>query len=221
MKRGLAVALAGLAAAALVAWWIAGWMEKRPIGPSGGLFFPVAVKLEVPHFSQADPRWANDRLGSTSGTLAAEGCAVACAAMVLAARGVGVDPGRLNAFLSRLPGGYTERGWIYWEKAPEWAPGLAGQMLPHYEDAPSYFLVDWNLLRGNPVIARLRMADGTTHFVLITGKAGLDYHVLDPAKGSGPVPRPLRELGVPVEAIRFYQPPRSPSLQVRHPVAWD
>ena len=203
-----ALALGALALTVVAAWWLAAWMNKGPMSPSGGLFFPGRFELKVPHFAQADPRWGGDPLGPTPGTLAAEGCAVASAAMVLAARGVETDPGRLNAFLTRTPGGYTPRGWIYWEKAPEILPGLAEAMLPHYEDAPSHFLVDWNLLRGNPVIARVRLPDGTTHFVVIHGKAGYEYLITDPGTSKNGGRRPLSELAPPVEAIRFYQPPR-------------
>ncbi len=103
--------------------------------------------------------------------------------MVLSSYGVDVDPGRLNTFLTQLPGGYTPEGWIYWEKAAEFAPGLTAKLLPHYEDKPSYFLIDWNLIEGNPVIIRLRYPSGVTHFVVICGKDGYDYLIRDPVVG--------------------------------------
>jgi hypothetical protein len=197
----LVVALAGCA------WWIATWVETKPVSASGGLFVPVRIVLPVPHFLQGDPGWGADRLGATQGSLAAEGCAVASAAMVLAARGVDVDPGRLNAFLRSLPGGYTPNGWIYWEKAAEFDREASAGLLPHYEDKPSHFLIDWNLLRGNPVIARLRYPSGLTHFVVICGKQGLDYLAADPGLAQRGDPYPLREFGSPIEAIRFYRAP--------------
>ena len=64
-----------------------------------------------------------------------EGCAVSSAAMVLAFYGQDIDPGRLNAFLSDN-GGYTPQGWLYWEKAADYQPGLARHA---YEDLPSLF----------------------------------------------------------------------------------
>jgi hypothetical protein len=125
--------------------------------------------------------------------------------MVLAGYGADTDPGRLNAFLQSRPGGYTPQGWLYWEKAAEAAPGL--NLLPHYEDAPSFFLIDWNLLCGNPVIIRLRYPGGTTHFMVIAGKRGFDYLVRDPGSGGARGVYALREFGAPIEALRFYRKP--------------
>lgn len=185
--------------------WVIGWMEKRPLPPSGGLFVPGEILIPGPHFLQSDPGWGGDQLGPTEDSLASAGCAVTSAAMVLAGYGVDTDPGRLNAFLNSLDGGYTPQGWLYWEKAAQTAPGL--NLLPHYEDAPSFFLIDWNLLRGNPVIIRLRYPGGTTHFMVICGKRGFDYLVRDPGPGGARGVYPLREFGGPIEALRFYRKP--------------
>jgi len=188
-------------------WWLTDWLARRPIDPSGGLYFPSRYVLSVPQFLQEDPRWGQDQLASTPSTVGGEGCAVSSAAMVLAAYGVDVDPGRLNKFLTQLPGGYTPEGWIYWEKAAEFAPGLVAKMLPHYEDKPSYFLIDWNLIQGNPVIIRLRYPSGVTHFVVICGKDGYDYLIRDPGRGGVKGVYPLKDFGGPIEALRFYRKP--------------
>lgn len=209
MKRRLLVfvLIVLLGALAWAAVWVAGWMERRPIAPSGGLYFPGRVELPVPQFFQGNERWASDPLGATASTLGAEGCAVASAAMTLASYGMDVDPGRLNEFLTRLPGGYTPEGWIYWEKAAEFDPRLTAKLLPHYEDKPSYFLIDWNVIQGNPVIVRLRYPHGVTHFVVVCGKQGSDYLVRDPGRGGEKGVYPLREFGSEIEALRFYRKP--------------
>lgn len=181
------------------------WFHKAPVSGSGGLPLWVRVKPEVPSFLQNDPRWAENSLGPSDGTLGGEGCAVASAAMTLAARGIDVDPGRLNEFLTKTEGGYTPQGWIYWEKAAEFDPAFTGSLLPHYEDLPSYFLIDWNLLQGNPVIARMRYPNGITHFVVICGKEGLDYVIRDPGSGGVKGVYPFREVADSIEAIRFYK----------------
>jgi hypothetical protein len=203
----LFVLLGFLALLAWAAFWITGWMELRPVAPSGGLYFPGRHELYAPQFFQADGRWAAAPLGATDGTLGAEGCAVSSAAMVLAAYGIDVDPGRLNDFLTGLPGGYTPEGWIYWEKAAEYDPDFTKKLLPHYEDKPSYFLIDWNLIEGNPVIVRLRYQHGVTHFVVICGKQGYDYLVRDPGSGGQKGVYPLKEFGSNIEALRFYRKP--------------
>ncbi len=177
------------------------WGRKGIIEPSGGRYFFRRVEIPVPSFRQADERWRADRLGPTPGTLGAEGCAVASAAMVLASYGYDTDPGRLNEFLNGN-GGYTPQGWLYWEKAAE----LAGGHVRHaYEDLPSYDLIDRNLQRGNPVIVRLRLPSRITHFVVIAGKEGFDYLTRDPGGGAAKGLYPLREFGSRIEALRFYE----------------
>jgi hypothetical protein len=199
--------LVGLALVAWGGWWTVEWIRRGPVASSGGLYFLGYHELYIPQFRQADARWGTTLLGSTPATFAAEGCAVSSAAMVLASYGMDVDPGRLNAFLTKRPGGYTPEGWIYWEKAAEFDFAFTERLLPHYEDLPSYFLIDRNLLAGNPVIARLRYPNGVTHFVVICGKQGYDYLIRDPGRGGQKGVYPLREFGTPIEAIRFYRRP--------------
>jgi hypothetical protein len=122
--------------------------------------------------------------------------------MVLARAGADADPGRVNRFLKEHDG-YEGRGWLRWETAGLF-PGA--NLEKAYEDLPSHALMDWNLLRGNPVIVRIRRPDGITHFVVIVGKQGFDYLIRDPAGSPGDEGiYPLSRLGVPVEALRFYR----------------
>ncbi|MBU3665349.1 MAG: hypothetical protein FGM15_05660 [Chthoniobacterales bacterium] len=190
------------AAAVAAAAWVYAWTRTQsPLEPRGGLWFPRTVLNDVPHFAQDDPAWTGDKLAATPGTLGAEGCAVTSAAMVLASYGADTDPGRLNKFLQGN-GGYTPEGWIYWEKAAEWPPVIARHA---YEAEASHFLMDWNLLRGNPVIVRLRFPNGITHFVVVVGKSGSEYLVRDPGSWHGRGLYYLSEFGSPVEALRFYE----------------
>jgi hypothetical protein len=177
------------------------YCAARKIPSSGGFYFFSRLELLVRRFAQADPRWSNDPLGSTPGTMGEEGCAVSSSAMVLAFYGQDVDPGRLNTFLT-VNGGYTPEGWLYWEKAADFVPGMVRHA---YEDLPSYFLLDSNLLRGNPVIVRIRLPIGVTHFVVIVGKTGFDYLIQDPASGGESGVYPLRSLAPQIDALRFYE----------------
>ncbi len=193
----------------LTGWWGGFTRTERTLPPSGGLYFPVEVVIDVPYFAQGDPRWGQNRLGPTDATLAAEGCALASAAMVLASYGAATDPGQLNDFVSDI-NGYTLNGWLYWEAAAEVAPGLARLA---YEDDASYRLIDGNLLAGNPVIVRVRFPGGMTHFVVIVGKRGFDYLIRDPGTSGSRGMYPLAELGLPIEALRFYQPLAPPGAK--------
>lgn len=177
------------------------WCWKRVLPARGGIPFFRESVIDVPQYFQGDPKWAADSLGATTGTLGGEGCAVASAAMVLSFYGMDIDPKRLNRFLTDH-GGYEGRGWIRWESAAEFSPGLVEKA---YEDLPSHALIDWNLLLGNPVIVRIRRPDGITHFVVIVGKRGFDYLIRDPSSAGAGKVYPLSELGVPVEALRYYR----------------
>jgi hypothetical protein len=177
------------------------YFGKREISASGGIYFFSRVELNVPRFAQGDPRWAEDLLGPTASTIGSEGCAVSSAAMVLAYYGVNVDPGLLNKFLTDHDG-YTPEGWLYWEKAAAFVPAKAKHV---YEDAPSYYLIDSNLLRGNPVIIRIRLSSGITHFVVIVGKRGFRYLIQDPGSNGNDGIYPLFRLVPKIEALRFYE----------------
>jgi hypothetical protein len=181
--------------------WEAEWSRLGPLEPRGGQYFPGRLELKVPLFRQADDRWRNDPLGKTKASLAAEGCAVASAAMVLASYGADTDPGRLNDELTENDG-YVGEGWLVWEKAAEVTGNIARKA---YEDDPSYRLIDEQLLKRNPVIVRLRTKGGTTHFVVIAGKEGFDYLTLDPGGGAGKGLYPLREFGSKIEKLRYYE----------------
>ena len=188
-----------LAVGLLAAGWYYFW--PRRIQSTGGLYFPNPVTLSVPRFAQGDVRWANDVLAGTQGTMAQEGCAVSSAAMVLSFYGLDLDPGRLNQFLTDHDG-FTAEGWLRWEKAADFVPGRAKHV---YEDLPSFFLIDSNLIRGNPVIIRLRLPGGVTHFVVIVGKHGFHYLIQDPGSGGEQGVYPLDDLTDKIEALRFYQ----------------
>ena len=180
------------------------WTWKRQLSPRGGRYFFHRLELAVPVFKQSDEKWRDDPLGGVpeNGTLGGEGCAVAAAAMVFRFYGIDTDPQQLNWFLASA-GGYTERGWIYWDRAAWLAPDRVRHI---YEDLASYQLIDSNLARGNPVIVRVRLSNGVTHFVVVAGKDGFDYLVRDPGAGAARGLYPLRELGSNIEALRFYEP---------------
>lgn len=180
--------------------WFFAW--KHTISSSGGRYFVHRVEIPVPVFEQDDPRWTFDLLGPTFNTLGQQGCAVTSAAMVLAAYGVDTDPQRLNQYLI-THAGYMPNGWVYWEKAAEVAPG--GQVEKAYEDLPSYVLIDENLARGNPVIVRLTLPNGTTHFVVVVGKQGWNYLIRDPARSLAWGVYPLKDITERIEALRFYR----------------
>lgn len=192
-----------LASALIIGWTIivaADLRDADPIQPHGGATFPERMELPVEMMAQDDGRWASDPLGHTSGTIASEGCAIASAAMALKFHGAPTDPGALNRALTATPGGFTTNGWLYWEKA---AAVARAPVVHAYEGSPRYRLIDRNLARSNPVIARIRMPSATTHFVVICGKEENRYLIRDPG---GRRAYHLSDLQGPLEAIRYYLP---------------
>jgi Peptidase_C39 like family len=185
------------------------WNWKRQLSPQGGRYFFHRLELAVPSFRQSDERWSDDPLAGVpeNGTLGGEGCAVAAVAMVFKSYGIDTDPQQLNWFLTAV-GGYTDRGWLYWDRAAWLSPNRVRHL---YEDLPSYQLIDSNLARNNPVIVRLRLRNGITHFVVVAGKDGFDYLVRDPGAGAAKGFYPLRELHSKIEALRFYEPLAKPN----------
>ncbi len=202
----LAVIVLTVVGSVLYSWqrwkkWEAEWSRLGPIEAAGGQYFPSRLALKVPLFRQSDERWRDDKLGKTPASLAAEGCAVASAAMIMASYGADTNPGELNKWLTENEG-YVGTGWLVWEKAAEAVGNIAQKV---YEDDPSYRLIDEQLLRGNPVIVRLRTKSNITHFVVIAGKEGYDYLTLDPGAGAEKGMYPLKEFGSKIEKLRFYQ----------------
>ena len=61
------------------------------------------ITPRVPHFSQGDPRWADRILGKKS-SIARQGCAISCIAMILRFYGRDVTPATLDGFLDRESG---------------------------------------------------------------------------------------------------------------------
>jgi hypothetical protein len=205
------VALLGLGAPALFRW-------PHVISSWGGRYFIQRTVIPVPAFQQNDPHWSEQLLGNTIDTLGQAGCAVTSAAMVLRAYGVDTDPQRLNAYLTTHLG-YVGDGWLVWERVS----GVTGEQVQKaYEDLPSYQLIDDNIRKGNPVIVRIHLRNGTTHFVVVVGKQGWDYLIRDPARPPDYGVYPLYRLAGRIEALRFYKivpPPKPAAPQAAPPAA--
>lgn len=202
LRRLLAVAVALVLAVCLATTWAIYDYGKRPISPSGGRYFFGRTELPVSLYLQSDDAWGGDHLGTSPRTLGQAGCAVTSAAMIMKFYGLDTDPGRLNVFL-RDNGGYDENNDLRWEGPTALAPNKVKHV---YEDLPSYHLIDSNLRHGNPVIVRLNLKSGWTHFVVVMGKQGFDYLIRDPSKaGLRKGVYPLKELGSDIQALRFYE----------------
>jgi hypothetical protein len=162
------------------------------------------MKLSVIKFNQRDPKWAGEKLGTSSVTLGGYGCAVTVLAMVECYYGFDTDPSRLNKLLIEK-NCYLDRNLMKWwdiykvnefVKTTEW---IDCPLTP----APIK-KVDDELNSGRPVIAWVDInpmeAGDQQHFVVIIGKTEDSHYIInDPWTGEEYFLDAI--YGQPVEAI--------------------
>lgn len=112
-------------------------------------------------YKQCDSRWGGNQLGYCAGTnVCAAGCAMSSVAMMLASKGVGLDPGSLNSWLISN-GGYADGCDIIWSVPDRW--GVTS--FQGIETANESEICN-GLAQGHGIIANV-MNGG--HWVLLTG----------------------------------------------------
>jgi GH25 family lysozyme M1 (1,4-beta-N-acetylmuramidase) len=153
--------------------------------------------LRVQLWSQKDPRWGNDRMGSSYRTLAQKGCLVDATSIYLDYLGVDTDPKRYNQLLG-LRGGYqyvVENGIkyanMYWKYPGVLFPDKIQRELSDY----TWY---WNgtgwesqarsiLASQRPVLALVDFYAGGAldqHWVLIVGERSGGWWAVDPETGT-------------------------------------
>jgi len=153
--------------------------------------------LRVQLWSQKDPRWGNDRMGSSYRTLAQKGCLVDATAIYLDYLGVDTDPKRYNQLLG-LRGGYqyvVENGIkyanMYWKYPGVLFPDKIQRELSDY----TWY---WNgtgwetqartiLSSKRPVLGLVDFYAGGAldqHWVLIVGYRADGWWAVDPETGT-------------------------------------
>lgn len=168
------------------------------IAPRGGASLAHFRLGTAPIYLQTDPRWRTAHLGSTSEPLGSVGCVVCCVSMGIAHHGVAIRPDSLNAALTAADG-FTERGWLKWEKVRDVTDGRARVEVP---GTLSHAVIDNALRAGCPVLAKVMIRGTIQHWVLIVGKDGLDYVIQDPL-GDGVSLDRLDRYGSNIHAIRI------------------
>lgn len=142
----------------------------------------VAELNGVPLFKQGDPRWGSRQLGKSS-SLSAAGCAMSSTAMSISQiSGKNINPGQLDSYLDQN-GGYSGNG-LNWNVAAR-SVGLSAQKTPW-----SAANVNKQLDSGKSVVVGVDYkggsrggANGTDHWVTLTGRKGETYFANDPATG--------------------------------------
>lgn len=124
-------------------------------------------------YKQCDSRWANQELGTCSGTtICSAGCAMTSAAMMLKTKGASVDPASLDSYLTRN-GGYASGCNIVWSAVDNYGVTKFQGIETASE---SEICNGLNQMHG--IIANVNNGG---HWVLLTGCAGNGvFYVNDP-----------------------------------------
>lgn len=142
---------------------------------SGTPSYP-AISLKVPSFKQTDSRWANTMIGQSGKTMAKIGCATTGIAMMESYRtGKTIYPDAMSKQLK-----YTASGSVYWPSHYAVVTGSAGYLKHLYS----------LLKQGKPVLLGAKNAQGSQHWVVVTGFTGgstlstAGFTILDPGSSS-------------------------------------
>ncbi len=114
-----------------------------------------AIKLNVPDFKQTDSRWANHKIGNTQQTIGLIGCTTTAVAMAESYRtGTTIYPHKMEERLS-----YSSGGSLYWPSNYAATTNFNGYLSVIYT----------KLKEGKPVIVGAKKANGSQHWVVVTG----------------------------------------------------
>jgi hypothetical protein len=136
------------------------------------------------YLSQQDPQWKNDLLGfgDPGDTIGYLGCALTSVAMLLSGHGYAETPKSLNQKLKNV-NGFVSAG-IRWGAVSQLYPNLTLKaFIPCATSEAPLAQIDAALAAGQPAIVQVdnSPADGIqTHWVVLYGKRGDDYLMLDP-----------------------------------------
>ena len=132
--------------------------------------------IKIPIFyNQRDKRWAAEKLGNTTETVGSVGCLVSSICMNISYYQETLTPKELNLKLREVEG-YTNRGWLIWNKLEEVTDNRLSISFPKL----SHKNIEKYLLAKKPILAKVYINKVIPHWVLIVGKKSNEYLILDP-----------------------------------------
>lgn len=139
-------------------------------------------------WSQRDPRWGKDKMGSSNILMEQEGCLSTATATVLHFLGIDTDPKRYNYLLSTR-GGYQAPNYMYWLMPDILWPGQVARAEYKWFNYGKGWesLADSILSSGRPVLAQVDFVPGgimNQHWVTLPGKIDNLFYCLDPWFGT-------------------------------------
>jgi len=142
------------------------------------------MPFKLVYHSQQDPQWKNDLLGfgDPGDTIGYIGCALTSVAMLLSGHGYAETPKTLNQKLKKVNGFASAS--IYWGAVNQIYPNvtLKAYIPCTTSDAP-LAQIDGAIVAGQPAIVQVDHSNAPgiqTHWVVLYGKKGDDYLMLDP-----------------------------------------
>jgi len=140
------------------------------------------MSFSLVNYSQQDPAWKSDKIGSSSETIGHVGCALTSVAMLVSGHGYPETPKTLNAKL-KTRGGYVDAA-IIWGAVTSLYPQVTYRNLVLCRDtAAPLSQIDAYLAKGQPVLVEVDSSPKAglqTHWVVLYKKQGDDYLMLDP-----------------------------------------
>lgn len=161
----------------------------------------------LPYYVQHDPQWADELIGGSQERMASVGCTISCVAMGLTRHGYALDPLQLCRALKEKEG-FTAGGLLLWNKIADITNNTVTVEFPRL----SHATLDTELRQGTPIIARIRLDEVVTHWVLIVGKEGQEYLIMDPLNDAKQLIR-LSERSKRIYAIRVLRKVEPPKVE--------
>ena len=127
----------------------------------------LAAARDFPHYNQCDPKWKDEKLGTSTNTICQVGALVSAAAIGLSGIGANQNPSTLNAWLKNNKG-YVNKDDFVWASINSFGLTFEGK-IPN------------SLLRLNLDVGYLVMINVNkgAHWVLATGYSGNTIFVVD------------------------------------------
>lgn len=199
MRRCAVIGLASLALVATSCVLLRTcWARMAPaIASTGGRELHIRLSDSGKTHLQADKRWAEDQLGSSTGTLGSHGCLVCSVAMACCNLGVELTPKELNERLKKADG-FLPQGWVVWNAIPK---VTEGRLTADFHPASSHKVMDKALEQGAYPVVKYFLFGGIQHWCVIVGKDGLEYLARDPLRDDQE-PVKLSELTEKIYAVR-------------------
>ena len=142
------------------------------------------MSFQLVYFSQQDPKWKQDILGfgDPEDTIGYVGCALTSVTMLLSGHGYSETPKTLNQKLKSVQGFVSAA--IRWGSVSQIYPNITVKSNISCTTTPAPLeLIDAAIAAGQPAIVQVDSSPANgiqTHWVVLYGKKGDDYLMLDP-----------------------------------------